>query len=314
MSVTFEHVFFPGAATTRVNGVAPHGVLGLSHQIVGTYTDGTHNSHGFSMFEGTYTSIDNPAGGDTQLWGINSAGEIVGSYLSPEPQRGRIGFVRSAEGTFSDFAECSLLVDGDFNVYGMNNAGSAVGTQPVDAGASESNGFAYIVTPGGGGCFTYRAPDTRAELLGINDANHYVGYQESGNGSEFEYQGLAFFQPGQNPAVLNAPGATRTVFTGINDAGVICGHNFGSAFVRYNNGSYTIFDYPEAYATQAYGISNSRYNEEIEVGASVTVVGAYFPYSNSGPHGFVAYVSEPSPPLSWREFAFDRHAFQALGL
>jgi probable HAF family extracellular repeat protein len=49
-------------------------------QIVGYYTDASGKEHGFLYDSGTFTTIDNPSGTQTELNGINNSGEIVGSY------------------------------------------------------------------------------------------------------------------------------------------------------------------------------------------------------------------------------------------
>jgi len=48
-------------------------------QVVGTYNDAS-GSHGFIYSDGTYTTLDDPAGTDTQALGINDLGEIVVIY------------------------------------------------------------------------------------------------------------------------------------------------------------------------------------------------------------------------------------------
>jgi probable HAF family extracellular repeat protein len=61
----------PGADDTLALGINDQG------QIVGAYySGGTFN--GFLYTNGSYTTLDDPAGTNTRLSGINNAGEIVG--------------------------------------------------------------------------------------------------------------------------------------------------------------------------------------------------------------------------------------------
>src|SRR5436189_37274 len=50
-------------------------------QIVGSYTNAT-GSHGFLLSGGVYTTLDDPVTGarNTRAFGVNNAGQIVGSY------------------------------------------------------------------------------------------------------------------------------------------------------------------------------------------------------------------------------------------
>jgi hypothetical protein len=63
---------------------------------VGTYIDAGFTYHGFSLLNGTYTTIDDPLAGHgawsgTRVYGIDSYGNIVGSYYDA---LGLHGFLR----------------------------------------------------------------------------------------------------------------------------------------------------------------------------------------------------------------------------
>jgi len=50
--------------------------------IVGWYNDSSGLDHGFVLDAGVFTTVDNPAGPNTQIWGINKAGKLVGGYFT----------------------------------------------------------------------------------------------------------------------------------------------------------------------------------------------------------------------------------------
>src|SRR6202044_1757906 len=79
-----SNVDYPGAMVSQAFGINNLG------QIVGTWEDTNYCDHGYLLSGGTYTSIDNPnttcANGGTALYGINDAGQMVGSYSNPGGQ------------------------------------------------------------------------------------------------------------------------------------------------------------------------------------------------------------------------------------
>jgi hypothetical protein len=50
--------------------------------IVGWYNDSNGLDHGFMLDAGVFTTVDNPSGPNTQIWGINKAGKLVGDYFT----------------------------------------------------------------------------------------------------------------------------------------------------------------------------------------------------------------------------------------
>ena len=55
--------------------------INAARQIVGSYTDSSGVSHGFSYSGGIYTSLDAPWGKNTAVQGINDMGVMVGTYV-----------------------------------------------------------------------------------------------------------------------------------------------------------------------------------------------------------------------------------------
>jgi uncharacterized membrane protein len=63
----------PDVILTQANDISENGV------IVGTYILADGSQHGFIAEGSQFTTLDYPDGGFTSLWGINSAGQIVGT-------------------------------------------------------------------------------------------------------------------------------------------------------------------------------------------------------------------------------------------
>jgi uncharacterized membrane protein len=251
----------------------------------------------------TFTTIDVPGAVATDVFGINSAGDMVGGY-SPESGNGS-AFLLS-EGTFSFFAYPGAV--------GINDSGIISGWAYVRQNTAavsflyEGKTFTKIRLPGqsatiarginnagyvvgGFGSFSAtRGFELRGHQLkdisppgayiyvfgdGINNLGEVVGSTSGGVGANngFACKGGTFL-------TISFPGANDlTEAWGVNDSGVIVGwyekcspcafHGFA-----YKNGKYVSLDYPGAAATFAFGINN--------VGE---VVGAYS--LDNVTHGFV---------------------------
>ena len=50
--------------------------------VVGWYNDSSGLDHGFVLDAGVFSTVDNPAGPNTQIWGINKAGKLVGNVFT----------------------------------------------------------------------------------------------------------------------------------------------------------------------------------------------------------------------------------------
>jgi probable HAF family extracellular repeat protein len=87
----FTALDYPGAVP-GLGGTDAHGIND-SRQIVGAFVD-VHGVHGYVWNADVFTAIDVPAGvpGTTQVYGINSWGQIVGFYQDAVTG-GRVGFV-----------------------------------------------------------------------------------------------------------------------------------------------------------------------------------------------------------------------------
>src|SRR5208283_4104740 len=113
----------PGSASTVAHGINASG------KIVGYYTDNGANYHGFLDSGGVYTTIDPPASTYTIVNSINSYGQIAGYYK--DSSGNRYGFLDSG-GVYTRIndplaSKSNGINDSGTVIYGINNAGEAVG-------------------------------------------------------------------------------------------------------------------------------------------------------------------------------------------
>ncbi len=278
---TFTSIDVPGAIVTFANDISPAG------DIVGRYIESvphppppgspTPGGHGFLLTGDRFTSIDFPAASFTIAYGIDSLGNIVGSYHDPDGTSH--GFLLSG-GVFSsiDFPGALGTV-----ALGISPRGDIVGTYTDTIGQypwPKSHGFLLS-----GGVFS--SIDFPGALITtawkINPAGQIVGRYRSLDGKFHIY--LLCRQQRECPAIgqlgpgnesftsIDFPGAFETatgVFGsvgGINPrgdvAGLYCsappclinaaGHLHGFVLSR---GEFTSFDFPGAViATTATGIN-----------------------------------------------------------
>jgi probable HAF family extracellular repeat protein len=244
----------------------------------------------------TYTTIDFPGAATTSVYGINSAGDIVGSY-SPVLGSANHGFLLSG-GQFTSFDYPGAVSTG---ASGINDTGLIVGTQDGSAFTYDGNTFTAISFPGysstegdginnagdvvgrlnlglrayeysGGQFKIIRVPGNNRYqgAGGINNHGDIVGYRIYGGYQSFLYKNgkFQFFNLGDS-----------TVPFGINDNDVIVGWysvNGKQSGFAFLNGKYVIFNYPNSYSTTATGINRAG-----------QVVGVYTDGIGSGGHGFV---------------------------
>ena len=113
----------------------------------------------------TFTTIDVPGGNNTAAYGINDAGQIVGSFAS-NSGTGVHGFL-DAGGVFTQID----VPGGTYTeAYGINNIGQIVGWYQVDG----SGQFGFVDT--GGSFSPLQVGPTYTIAHGINDLGAIVGY------------------------------------------------------------------------------------------------------------------------------------------
>jgi len=249
----------------------------------------------------TFTTIDVPGANYTGVWGINSAGDMVGNYGQDTNQDSH-GFLYS-NGTFTYFDYPGQVVT---LPHGINDSGiiaGKAGQNPVVGftydgtnfttvkHGSDSATFVLAINNNGdlvggtgtiyatkgfdltGGKFKRLSPPGNFIYIygtGINNFWEIVGYDDNGG---------FIFKNGRFQTVV-FPGAIDTTVLGVNDKGVIVGWYDASgatctcAFVL-KNGKFLSFSYPGAAGTFADGINTAG-----------QVVGQYT-FDYQAWHGFV---------------------------
>jgi uncharacterized membrane protein len=208
--------------------------------------------------QGTYTQIDYPGSTETVVYGINSAGEIVGAYVSGVNWH---GFLLSG-GVYTEIG----YDDGPNYLTSINDVGQIVGS------ASDTDlGFVYdratqMFT-------TFGVPRANAQTLpyAINNAGTIAGYYNTKSEYGFELIGSQFRE-------VSPSGDNTSWATGISTSGKIVGHGCcnGLANFEYDHGKYTAVTIPNAPSAVLEGINP----------AGTALVGIYFP-SSSKTFGFI---------------------------
>jgi probable HAF family extracellular repeat protein len=261
--------------------------------IVGSYVDSALVQHGYLYSNGSYTTLNAPAGVlpfNTQAFGINDRGQIAGEYFSRNDNTSSIGYVYN-NGTFTTLGD---PFGNRINYYAssINNSGQIVGIY-----FGQPQGFIYE-----NGTYTSLPLYLLGynQITGINDRGQIVGstYVPVGNVPHgFVYQN------GVYTAVNDPLGVNGTAVTGINDRGEIVGYYLDSNHVQhgylYSNGSYVTLDDPlGAHGTVATGINErgqivGYYLDGSNAGQ---IGGEYTDYQNGTHYAFLA-TPVSGPPL-----------------
>jgi probable HAF family extracellular repeat protein len=184
----------PLAAHVATAGTFASGI-NASGQIVGSYVDATGGNHGFlyNPNGGTYTTLDDPLGTNTQAFDINDAGEIVGQYSFSQ------SFLYSG-GVFTTVDD--PVVNGHTHVNGINNNGQIVGILNDGTG---DHGFLETTVPNtpppGGttadmilrGANTSPAVAGQYEIYDIGSNSILAGYSLGTVGTDWQFAGLGRF-------------------------------------------------------------------------------------------------------------------------
>lgn len=202
----------PGAATTPNNGTEVAAMNG-SGEAVGYYSAPSGFLHSYLISSnGTMTEFDPPNASGSSALCINDSGAIAGGVID---LNGNHGYVRTSDGTFT-------LIDPTGNPSGIKavlpygiNANSAVAGVYIDA-SSVHHGF-------------------------LRDANGTMTILDAPGAGTASNEGT-------EPVAINASGV---IVGGIN-VGVINGVDTTHSLIRNADGSYTVFDPPQAGAHSSF--------------------------------------------------------------
>jgi len=224
-------------------------VLGLTLGILSSASAGTY----------TITTIDVPGADQTQAFGINNSGQIVGLFSD---LTGFHGFLKDGD----VFVTIDLPPGGSTQALGINGLGQIVGTNGVDGFLKAGATVTDVIVPGA--FFT--------TAWGINDGGQIVGAFGQGTVTH------GFLLSGNTFTPIDGPGASFTEATGINDSGQIVGNFVDAAgFHGYSlkNGALTLVQVPGATVTEVHGIDSSGHI----VGSSVDSAGVTHGFVSDGP-------------------------------
>lgn len=219
---------------------------GGSQVIVGYYVDSMGMPNSYTLTGTSFNPVSVPGAVVTYNNGVNSSGQIVGTYLD---STGAHGFVLSGS------AIATLDVPGAMGrtvANGINSAGQVVGYFSDAAGV---HGFLYS-----GGTFTsfdYPAPGTQETFAtGINASGQIVGYYYDLHFAIKSFQRSA----AGSMSALDIPGAFIVSARGINTSGQVVGWYVDSNYKYHgfvsSGGTLTTVDVPSALSTAAFGIDD----------------------------------------------------------
>jgi hypothetical protein len=282
----------PNAGTASGQGTFPQD-NNENGAITGYSIDTEVSCHGFLRTpDGTTVSFDAPGSatfkscqsgnaGGTWAYGINSGGEIVGTYQDEKYLAH--GFLRAADGTFTtiDAPSAGRGVNQGTAGYAINPAGTVAGyyidgNQAFHGFVRSRNGvFTDFDDPNAGS-----GAGQGTLVAFMNPAGAITGwYFDSGN----VQHGYVRAADGTF-TTIDGPGAVLSIAIGITPDGTISGYFAGAdwvihSFLRTPAGTMTFFDDPDAGTSAYQGTGAYTLNSED------TVTGLYIDASNVW-HGF----------------------------
>jgi hypothetical protein len=221
--------------------------------IVGYYTDANVVAHGFLRTpSGHITSFDAPEAGQgfgldqgTVAYSINDLGVIAG--LVQDSTSVYHGFVRSSDGSFTDFDAPGAGTGANQGTFAFNinldgaTAGVYVDASNVQHGFVRSRNGEITSFDPTGSIYTMVCEETCLNVEGA-----ITGYYSDASGIIHGF----LREPDGNFTTLDAPGAVQlTIGASINLEGAITGYfldssNVAHGFVRTREGNFTTFNVP----------------------------------------------------------------------
>ena len=258
---TFSSLDFPGSTLTTGRGINNHGeivgayrlepprhaylfkggqfaplapstVLGTNFSeayknndrgdVVGWYQDDIGAAHGFLLRKGVVTTLDFPTASDTQAFGVNESGTVVGAWDIVDSDGNLLalhGFIWK-DGNFSqvDFPGAAATI-----LFGINARGDIVGEWDTDIFETTFHGF--VLTKGQ--FTTIDVPFAGATSTQAND----ISAKGSIVGTWIDSDGVTphgFLAEGAKFTSIDYPGSVGTTAWGVNSAGQMVGNWFDS--------------------------------------------------------------------------------------
>ena len=168
-------------------------------QIIGEFGGFSNNSlgeQGFLYSNGVMTTINYPGSFNTDLRGINDAGQIVGRYWDNASGREHSFIYFNGVFTTIDFPGAIAS-----NFERINNLGLIVGYHPNEGFLYSNGEFTPIDYPGPQTSFT--------QVTGINDASQLVGNYTTGTPATTPFLAVPVPEPG--PVTLSLVGLSGVV-------------------------------------------------------------------------------------------------------
>jgi uncharacterized membrane protein len=192
-------------APTTILGTNPSGAFKINNRgdIVGNFSDGGFQ-HGFLLSKGVLTILDFPGASDTNAWGINNVGTVVGYWDILDADGNPLithGFIWNK----GNFKEVDLPgVDNTF-IVGVNDRGDLVGLWGQDP-TGNNTGSAFFWPEGRGSFTSFDAPFPDVVLTQANDINDVGAIV----GVYVDVSGHGFLRVGTAMIGFDYPGATST--------------------------------------------------------------------------------------------------------
>jgi hypothetical protein len=265
---TYTSIDFAGAVSTTLNGGPnPQGTD------IGSYTDTSGVTHGFTLKKGVFTSFDPPGSTLTTPNWISPQGVIVGSYLDASGVSH--GFTLNG----STYTTVNYPLATGTVLTSLNPSGEMSGYTCTDPacgtfGAANTT-HSFLVPKKGVFSATFDPPGAISSLAVTVIASGAV----FGSYTDSAGVGHGYLLYHGTYTTIDFPGAIFTFVGGANPEGVGVGEYIDTADVAHSfmvsNGIFTSFDPPGAVLSDAAGINPSN-----------VIVGIYLD-SAGGVHGYI---------------------------
>jgi uncharacterized membrane protein len=238
----FTTIDVPGALSTSAGGINARG------EIVGSYVDANHHSHGYVLRDGQFTTIDFPGSAFTEAWGIGPEGEVVGDYrFAGEPTVNLHGYMRTKDGVYVPVNDPPHI---NTVAQRILPDGTIIGCRHDTDQMSTMRGIVIKQ-----GVITELDKFGSMNTGGTPDGQRIVGFYTDMETNRVE----GFLIDGGQFTSLFVPGSRITRAFDINPAGEIVGVYVNSAGIFHGfalmDGSYVSIEVPGATATRAWGIN-----------------------------------------------------------